>query len=122
MPGQYFNKSILFITQQSPSYSANILQSLDILHAAVNKKKHTIGILFMEDGVHQLDRHQTVMDQDILEKIKSIENLGLEAIAVDSYSLAHRQISEHSLVMPVAHWSKHDIREALQQYELVIQL
>jgi tRNA 2-thiouridine synthesizing protein C len=95
------SKKILLISRQAPYGKSTAREAIDIALAA-SVYDQDIGVLFMDDGVFQLLKHQqgqNIDQKNIASILPALALYGIENIYVHQESLDARTIKANELVL-----------------------
>ncbi|MEZ5524112.1 MAG: sulfurtransferase complex subunit TusC [Pseudomonadales bacterium] len=116
------DKSILIVNRKAPYGSAFAKESLDVglIAAAFGQK---LGILFMDDGVYQLLKHQDpseIQQKNSSQTLPMLEMYDVKDIYVEAESLQARNLDAADLLIPVEVISSQAISELLEQQDILL--
>ncbi|WNW09704.1 sulfurtransferase complex subunit TusC [Pseudomonas sp. DTU_2021_1001937_2_SI_NGA_ILE_001] len=117
------SKSLLIISRQAPWSGPGAREALDIVLAA-GAFDLPVALLFLDDGVFQLQAGQTagaVQQKDVTANLKALPMFGVEELYACGHSLQQRGICTATLdeaIEPLA--SGADIAALIARYDQVI--
>ena len=117
-------KSLLVVSRQAPWSGLAAREALDLVLAG-GAFDLPIGLLFLDDGVFQLQNHQqanVVEQKNLCANLQALPLFGVEALFVSSRSLQERGLNDDSLSMPASTLDDVQIRELFNRYDQVITL
>ncbi|AYC33087.1 sulfurtransferase complex subunit TusC [Pseudomonas cavernae] len=117
-------KSLLIITRQAPWAGPSAREALDIALAG-GAFDLPIGLLFLDDGVFQLVRHQqsaALQQKDLTANLQALPLFGIESLYASSRSLDERGLHTEALSLPVQSLDDTALSALIDQYDQVITL
>ncbi len=117
-------KSLLLISRQSPWSGPSARELLDIALAG-GAFDLPLGLLFLDDGVFQLQaaqQAQAVEQKDLTANLQALPLFGVEALFACRRSLQERGLSESACSLPVTLLDDSELRSLLARYDQIITL
>lgn len=117
-------KSMLIISRQSPWSGPGAREALDIALAG-GAFELPIGLLFLDDGVFQLQPNQqsaALEQKDLGANLQALPLFGVEDLYVCRQSLRLRGLDGQPLSLPATALEGPDLANLLDRYDLVITL
>ncbi|UVJ42081.1 sulfurtransferase complex subunit TusC [Pseudomonas sp. LS1212] len=117
-------KSLLIITRQAPWSGPGAREALDIVLAG-GAFDLPLGMLFLDDGVFQLQAAQQpgqVQQKNLGANLQALPMFGVDDLFVSSVSLAERGIDPHSLSLEVQALDDAALSALVDRYDQVITL
>lgn len=116
-------KKILFISRHAPYGSSTAREALDaVLAAAVYEQE--LSLLFMDDGVFQLLKHQearAIGQKSLSASLPALPLYGVETIYVHCESLELRKITTDDLVLDDIHMlNNQEVSQLLQEQDQLL--
>lgn len=115
------NKRLLIICRKPPYGNSIAREAIDIALAA-SAFDQTVALLFIHDGVWQLNKGQD--SEDIKQKnhgkaLSALPLYGIEDIYVHSEALSQRQLTAADLLLPVKTITQHQLADLIDSYDTV---
>ncbi|MBD9483867.1 sulfurtransferase complex subunit TusC [Pseudomonas sp. PDM14] len=118
------SKSLLIITRQAPWAGPSAREALDIVLAG-GAFDLPLGMLFLDDGVFQLQPQQqpaALQQKDLGANLQALPLFGIEALYASQRSLDERGLHGQSLAMPVECLDDAALTLLIDHYDQVITL
>jgi tRNA 2-thiouridine synthesizing protein C len=118
------SKSLLIISRQPPWSGPAAREALDIALAG-GAFDLPIGMLFLDDGVFQLNTAQqpgTLQQKDLGANLQALPMFGVEALYASARSLQERGLEQQKLHLPVELLDDADLTALVARYDQVITL
>ncbi len=115
-------KKVLFITRSAPHGHAKPREALAAMLAA-SAFQETVSVLFMDDGVLQLAKHQETSHLGMVNFAKTfnvMELYEIKQVYACAESLAERGFFTDNLVLPVKLIKYPKISDLITQHDLVL--
>ena len=113
-------KKLLFVIRHSPYGSLLARESLDAILAA-SVYEQALSVLFLDDGVFQLARQQTTLEQKNISKLLSAFSLyGIDEVFICQSSLKQRGLNITTLCLGVKLLNSDEIRCLMRQQDQLI--
>ncbi|SDT99899.1 tRNA 2-thiouridine synthesizing protein C [Pseudomonas pohangensis] len=117
-------KSLLVVSRQAPWSGPDAREALDLVLAG-GAFDLPLGLLFLDDGVFQLQNNQqasAIEQKNLCANLQALPLFGVEALFVSARSLQQRGLEDHSLSMPAHILDDLQIRVLFERYDQVITL
>ena len=117
-------KSLLLICRRAPWSGPSAREALDIALAG-GAFDLPIGLLFLDDGVFQLQAGQqpaAVQQKDLTANLQALPLFGVEELYVSASDLQRRGLSAAQLTLPVTELPDTELAALLNRHDLVITL
>jgi len=117
-------KSLLVVSRQAPWSGLAAREALDLVLAG-GAYDLPLGMLFLDDGVFQLQDNQqaaAVEQKNLSANLQALPLFGVEALFVCSRSLQERGLPESSLSLPASVLDAPQIRQLFERYDQMITL
>ena len=114
-------KKLLIISRQAPYGTAYGKEALDAVLMA--SAFASVTVLFMDDGIFQLKKHQqadSVGIKDYSPTFAALDQYGVKDILVSFEDLADRGLAESDLVIPTNAVSDGEIRHLMMNCDMVL--
>lgn len=118
------SKTITFISRSTPYGSGLAKACLDMVLCAAVFDQH-INLVFMDDGVWQLQPHQTPQDinaKDLSAALSALPLYEVSNIYAESEALTTRGLAAEQLIIEVTPCSAEQIATLIRQSDVVYQL
>lgn len=118
------SKSLLIITRQAPWAGPSAREALDIVLAG-GAFDLPLGMLFLDDGVFQLQSQQqpgALQQKDLGANLQALPLFGIEALYASQRSLDERGLHGPPLAMPVEYLDDAALTLLIDHYDQVITL
>ncbi|HBZ96030.1 MULTISPECIES: sulfurtransferase complex subunit TusC [unclassified Pseudomonas] len=118
------NKSLLIISRQAPWSGPGAREALDIALAG-GAFDLPIGMLFLDDGVFQLNAGQQpgqLQQKDLGANLQALPMFGVESLYASQRSLVERGLGDAELNLPVERLDDGALTALLDRYDQVITL
>jgi tRNA 2-thiouridine synthesizing protein C len=113
-------KKILYLLKQAPHQGIDLQETLDsILTMAAFDQR--VGLLFVDDGVLQLQQHQkpdVLSLKDTAAIFKALEIYDIEDFFVEVESLQERGLKPVDLFLPVQEVYRKNVNNLVQEYDV----
>jgi tRNA 2-thiouridine synthesizing protein C len=117
-------KSLLVVSRQAPWSGLAAREALDLVLAG-GAFDLPLGLLFLDDGVFQLQNNQqadAIEQKNLCANLQALPLFGVEELFVSSRSLQARGMDDGSLSMPARIVDDAQIRDLFNRYDQVITL
>ncbi|HDS1736274.1 sulfurtransferase complex subunit TusC [Pseudomonas sp. BP8] len=117
-------KSLLIISRQAPWNGPSAREALDIALAG-GAFDLPLGMLFLDDGVFQLDDAQqpaTLQQKNLAANLQALPMFGVDALFACGHSLAERSLDAGSLALPVEVLDDTALAALIGRYDQVVTL
>lgn len=117
-------KSLLIISRQPPWAGPGAREALDIVLAG-GAFDLPLGLLFLDDGVFQLNpgqQPQAIQQKDLTANLKALPMFGVEDLFACGHSLAERGLDPQHLNLAVQTLDTQAVRALIGRYDQVITL
>lgn len=117
-------KSLLVVSRQAPWSGLAAREALDLVLAG-GAYDLPLGLLFLDDGVFQLQDNQqaaAVEQKNLCANLQALPMFGVEALFVSRRSLQERGLSDSSLSLPASALDDSQVRQLFGRYDQVITL
>lgn len=116
------NKSFLIVNRKAPYGSAFAKEALDVglIAAAFGQQ---LSLLFMDDGVYQLLKHQNpdeIKQKNSSQTLPMLDMYDVKDIYVEAQSLQDRNLQEHDLLIPVQIIDSQAAADLLDQHDILL--
>jgi tRNA 2-thiouridine synthesizing protein C len=114
-------KKLLIISRQAPYGTAYGKEALDAVLMA--SAFASVTVLFMDDGIFQLKNHQVADRLEIKDyspTFAALDQYGVKDILVSFADLTDRGLTESDLVIPTNSVSDGEIRQVMQDSDMVL--
>ena len=115
-------KSLLLVNRQAPWSGLGAREMLDIAFAG-GAFDLPVGLLFLDDGVLQLQPRQSPVQleqKDLCANLQALPMFGVEALYVCAHSLRERGMHGRPLAMTASVLDTQQIRELFARYDQVM--
>ena len=115
-------KSLLLVSRQAPWAGLAAREALDLALAG-GAFDLPVGMLFLDDGVFQLQVNQQpahLQQKDLCANLQALPLFGIDALFVCSRSLKVRGIGGNSLALAAAELEAGQIRDLFARYDQVV--
>lgn len=115
-------RSLLIVSRQAPWSGPHAREALDLALAG-GAYDLPIALLFLDDGVFQLQRGQqpsAVEQKDLGANLQALPLFGVESLYACRHSLQARGLAEDTLLLPVQVLDAPGLRELLDAYDEVV--
>lgn len=117
-------KSLLVVSRQAPWSGLAAREALDLVLAG-GAYDLPLGLLFLDDGVFQLQNNQqasAVEQKNLSANLQALPMFGVEALFASSRSLQERGLCDSSLSLPVSVLDDSQVRQLFERHDQVITL
>lgn len=115
-------KQFLLINRQAPYGHSAPHESLEVALAA-GAYEQTICLLFIDDGVWQLSKHQQpqkVGYKHYAAILKALDLYNIEQVYVEKSALVSRELTEDDLIIPIKQIDRRKIQQLIVQSAIVL--
>jgi len=115
-------KSFLFIMRHLPNIGIHVQETLDMVLTTAAFDQ-TVSLLFVDDGVLQLNKLQNAQSiglRDTIAVFSALEVYDVTQIYVEIESLQARGLQVIDLILPVQLIQRRDTSEFMQQYDVLL--
>ena len=115
-------KKFLYVNRRAPYGTIYALESLEVVLIAAAFEQD-VSLVFIDDGVYQLKKGQDtggIGMKNFSPTFRALEGYDVEKLYVEKESLWTRGLTEDDLVVPVQVLSREELREFMDQQEVIL--
>ena len=115
-------KKFMFVNRKAPYGTIDALESLEVVLIAATFDQDC-SLVFMEDGVYQLAKHQNTKAigmKNFSPTYRALDDYDIDKLYVERESLQARGLTEDDLMVPVAVLSGPELAALMAQQDVVL--
>lgn len=115
-------KKFMYINRRAPYGTIYALESLEVVLIAAAFEQD-VSLVFLDDGVYQLKKGQdtkAIGMKNFSPTFRALEGYDIEKLYVEKESLWTRGLTEDDLVVPVQVMTREELRELMEQQEVIL--
>ena len=115
-------KKFMYVNRRAPYGTIYALESLEVVLIAAAFEQD-VSLVFIDDGVYQLKKGQDTGEigmKNFSPTFRALEGYDVEKLYVEKESLWTRGLTEDDLVVPVQVVSREELREFMDQQEVIL--
>jgi tRNA 2-thiouridine synthesizing protein C len=115
-------KKFLYVNRRAPYGTIYALESLEVVLIAAAFEQD-VSLVFIDDGVYQLKKGQDtggIGMKNFSPTFRALEGYDVEKLYVEKESLWTRGLTADDLVVPVQVLSREELREFMDQQEVIL--
>ncbi|ROR32174.1 tRNA 2-thiouridine synthesizing protein C [Inmirania thermothiophila] len=115
-------KRFMYVNRKAPYGTIYALEALEVVLIAAAFDQD-VSLVFVDDGVYQLKKGQNTKGIDVKNfspTYRALEGYDIEKLYVERESLEARGLTEEDLLVPVEVLSSEELRELMEQQDVVL--
>jgi tRNA 2-thiouridine synthesizing protein C len=115
-------KRFMYVNRKAPYGTIYALENLEVVLIAAAFDQD-VSVVFLDDGVYQLKKNQNTTGigmKNFSNTYRALDDYDVEKIYVEKESLESRGLSEKDLIIPVEVVAAEQLRDIMDQQDVVI--
>ncbi len=115
-------KKFMYVNRRAPYGTIYALESLEVVLITAAFEQD-VSLVFIDDGIYQIKKGQDtggIGMKNFSPTFRALEGYDVEKLYVEKESLQARGLSEDDLIVPVQVMSREELREYMDQQEVIL--